>query len=113
MSSVVPYPWDDTYPIVSVYLSDMATAGSTSDIGFASLEGYINAAFAEQVLDLLSTSANQTGKNFVDAIYSRELFAFQGLRFGAFGDTACTKNTYARNRQLPYPQWALRVRSSA
>ncbi len=60
----------------------------------ASLEGYIEASFAEQVLDLLPASSNQTGKAFVDAIYSRELFAFQGLRFGPFGNTVCTRNTY-------------------
>jgi hypothetical protein len=94
LSSVVPYPWDASLPIVAQYLSDMQTYASQADIGFSSLEGYIEASFAEQVLDLLPTSGNQTGEAFVDAIYSRELFAFQGLRFGPFGNTVCTRNTY-------------------
>jgi hypothetical protein len=94
LSSVVPYPWDSSLPIVAQYLSDMQTYASQADIGFSSLEGYIEASFAEQVLDLLPTTGNQTGQAFVDAIYSRELFAFQGLRFGPFGNTVCTRNTY-------------------
>ena len=94
MGSVVPYPWDTTYPIVVQYLSDMATYGSVSDIGFASLEGYVNAIFATQVLELLSTTSNQTGDDFVTAIYERELFAFQGVRLGSFGNALCTKNTF-------------------
>lgn len=99
MGSVVPYPWDTSYPLVVQYLADMAAASATDDIGFSSLEGYISAMFAGQVLGLLPTTSNQTGDDFVDAVYTRELFSFQGIRLGSFGNDACTKNTYPH---LPY-----------
>jgi len=94
LSSVVPNPWDASLPVVAQYLSDMQAFSAAEYIGFASLEGYIGAAFALQVLDLLPET-NRTSQQFVEAIYSRELFAFQGLRLGPFGDTTCTRNTMA------------------
>lgn len=113
LSSVVPYPWDSSLPIVAQYLSDMQTYASQADIGFSSLEGYIEASFAEQVLDLLPTTGNQTGQAFVDAIYSRELFAFQGLRFGPFGNTVCTRNTLAcKCNQGLHQTWMIKLNSS-
>jgi hypothetical protein len=65
-----------------------------SDIGFSSLEGYIDAAFAGFVIDLLPDSTPLTRSSFIDAVYSSELVAFQGLRFGPFGTSLCTPHTY-------------------
>lgn len=93
LSSVTPNPWDTSLPLVAQYLTDMQSFSTAEYIGFASLEGYIGAAFALQVLDLLPATSNPTGQQFLDAIYSRELVAFQGLRLGPFGNTVCTRNT--------------------
>lgn len=95
LSSVTPNPWDTSLPLVAQYLTDMQSFSTAEYIGFASLEGYIGAAFALQVLDLLPATSNPTGQQFLDAIYSRELVAFQGLRLGPFGNTVCTRNTMA------------------
>ncbi|MFK7961583.1 MAG: ABC transporter substrate-binding protein [Phycisphaerales bacterium] len=43
VSQVVPYPWDQSFPIVREYTKAMQTAGKEDEIGFVSFEGYITA----------------------------------------------------------------------
>jgi branched-chain amino acid transport system substrate-binding protein len=41
ISQVVPFPGDESVPVVKQYRADMTAAGKTAEIGFISLEGYL------------------------------------------------------------------------
>jgi ABC-type branched-subunit amino acid transport system substrate-binding protein len=41
VSQVVPFPWDQSVPVVAEYHESMKAAGLEADVGFTSLEGYL------------------------------------------------------------------------
>ncbi|MCA8963884.1 MAG: ABC transporter substrate-binding protein [Planctomycetes bacterium] len=56
ISQCVPFPEDETIPVVKQYRADMKKAGKQDEIGFISLEGYLAAKFFTEV-------ATKAGRN--------------------------------------------------
>lgn len=72
VTQVVPFPWDTQNPLVKEYHEVMKAAGKSSEIGFLSLEGYLDA-------KLFCSVASQ-----VDGELTRESFVDTVTRVGSF-----------------------------
>jgi branched-chain amino acid transport system substrate-binding protein len=82
VSQVVPFPWDDSVPVVKSYLEDMKASGNDDEIGFISLEGYIVGKF---FVDAASkVTGDFTGEAFVKTVQTAGKFNIGGfnLTFG-------------------------------
>ncbi len=77
VSQVVPFPWDDTLPLVTQYRRAMAKYQGGAYVGFISLEGYIAgrlfAAIAEKVPEKLSR------EKFIQTMYRVSSFDLGGV----------------------------------
>ncbi len=70
ISQVVPFPWDDSVPVVAEYQAALKAVDAAAEPGFVSLEGYIVGRLAIEALEA-------AGKDVTRASY---LEAFAGLR---------------------------------
>ena len=66
VTQVVPFPGDDSIPIVSDYQSALATYAPESEPGFVSLEGYIVGRFVVEALDRAGPDLTRNG--FINAV---------------------------------------------
>lgn len=77
VSQVVPFPWDNTLPLVTEYRRAMAKYQHNAPVGFISLEGYIAgklfAAIAEAVVGEL------TREKFIETMYKVGKFDLGGV----------------------------------
>lgn len=78
VSQVVPFPWDDTLPLVTEYRDAMTKYQRNTPVGFISLEGYIAgklfAAIAEAVV------GNLTREKFLQTMYKVGEFNLGGVK---------------------------------
>jgi branched-chain amino acid transport system substrate-binding protein len=56
VTQIVPYPWDDTLPIVREYRVDLRAMDSSAEPGFGDLEGYI----AARILPICSAAGRSS-----------------------------------------------------
>ena len=66
VTQVVPFPGDDSIPIVSDYQSALAAYAPESEPGFVSLEGYIVGRFVVEALDRAGPDLTRNG--FINAV---------------------------------------------
>ena len=66
VTQVVPFPGDDSIPIVSDYQSALAVYAPESEPGFVSLEGYIVGRFVVEALDRAGPDLTRNG--FINAV---------------------------------------------
>ena len=66
MTQVVPFPGDDSLPVVADYHRALAAHSPESDPGFVSLEGYIVGRFAVEALDRAGRDVTRNG--FINAV---------------------------------------------
>ena len=82
ISQVVPFPWDDSMPIVADYQAALAEVDEFADYGFVSLEGYMVGRFAIEALE--RAGRDLTRENFLAAMENMSSFDLGGveLNFG-------------------------------
>lgn len=66
ISQVVPFPWDNSIPIVAQYTTALKATDPAANPGFVSLEGYIVGKLAIQALD--AAGADLTRQSFLAAL---------------------------------------------
>lgn len=66
ISQVVPFPWDNTTPVVKDYAADMAAAGFGEKIDYITLEGYLTAKLFCQVLS--KVEGEPTREKFINTL---------------------------------------------
>lgn len=76
ISQVVPFPWDNSLPIVDAYQKALKANGEGS-IGFVSLEGYMVGRLAIEALD--RAGPDLTRDNFLAAVESIDAVDFGGV----------------------------------
>lgn len=83
VTQVVPFPTDDTVPIVSSYLAALESYGDGDQAGFVSLEGYMAGRLA--VFGLEKCGPELSRQCFLDAMLETETVDLDGfdLSFGA------------------------------
>jgi branched-chain amino acid transport system substrate-binding protein len=80
ISQVVPYPYDDTLPLVKAYQQDMQAQGST-EFNYMSLEGYLNALV--MVTALQTAGPELTQEKLIHSLESLDIdFKAFKIRFG-------------------------------
>ncbi len=82
VTQVVPFPEDNSLPIVSDYQKAMTEFDPAAEIGFVSLEGYIAGRFVVEVLKELGDTPTRTA--FISQIDRTKTFDLGGLKL-AFG----------------------------
>ena len=82
VTQVVPFPWDDSKPVVAAYQKALKAFDSAAEPGFVSLEGYIVGRLAIEVLQIAGRDV--TRQSFLDTIYQTGNFDFGGanLQYG-------------------------------
>lgn len=82
VTQVVPFPWDDSKPVVADYQKALKVFDSSAELGFVSLEGYIVGRLA--IVALQKAGRNVTRHSFLDTIYKTGNFDFGGahLQYG-------------------------------
>lgn len=76
ISQVVPFPWDDSVPLVARYQAALKDADA--DAGFVSLEGYMVGRLVVQALE--KVSGDPTRQAFLDAVAATGSFDLGGVR---------------------------------
>lgn len=86
VSQVVPFPWDDSIPMVKSYQAALKAVDPAAKPGFVTLEGYVVGRLA--VMGLESAGKDVTRENFLNAFWETGAFDLGGvtLTFGA-GDS--------------------------
>ncbi|PUB18683.1 ABC transporter substrate-binding protein [Yoonia sediminilitoris] len=77
ISQVVPFPWDNSVPIVSDYHEAMQANDVNALYGFVSLEGYMVGRIAIEALG--NAGDNPTRESFLDAFASMGTFDLGGI----------------------------------
>ena len=82
VTQVVPFPTDDSVPIVSSYLNALSNFDPEANPGFVSLEGYLAGRLAIAALDGCGRDVNRTC--FLDSLKSADVIDLDGfeLRYG-------------------------------
>jgi len=80
VSQVVPYPWDQSIPMIKEYTQMMTEAGRKGEIGFVSLEGFMAAKFFCQVMDKIE--GEPTREKFVQCVETVGKFDLGGVELG-------------------------------
>ncbi|MBN1516326.1 ABC transporter substrate-binding protein [Candidatus Sumerlaeota bacterium] len=82
ISQVVPFPWDDSIPLVKEYQAALAASPSEAKPGFVSLEGYMVGKFFADVAEAAGQELNREG--FLNAVSSKGNYDLGGvtLKFG-------------------------------
>ena len=86
VSQVVPFPWDNSIPLVAEYQAALSAVNADAEPGFVSLEGYIVGRLAIAALE--SAGAAPTRESFLQAVWAMDALDLGGvtMRFGA-GDS--------------------------
>ncbi len=82
ITQVVPFPWDNSLPIVKDYTKALKAYDGSAEPGFVSLEGYI---VGRLTVDALKKAGKElTRQAFLDAVYQTGQFDFGGavLEYG-------------------------------
>jgi branched-chain amino acid transport system substrate-binding protein len=77
ITQVVPFPGDDSSPLISRYRAALRLVAAEVQPGFISLEGYIVGRFVIDILQGLGPNPTRAG--LLDAIYTRKTFVLDGL----------------------------------
>lgn len=77
VSQVVPFPWDDSLPLVKSYQEALTALDSKLEPGFVTLEGYMVGRVA--VMALENVQGELTRQNFLNAIWSTGTFDLGGV----------------------------------
>ncbi len=82
VTQVVPFPWDDSLPVVASYQSALEAYQPGTSPGFVSLEGYLAGRMAISGLDMCGRDVDR--QCFVDGILGSDRIDLDGfeLRFG-------------------------------
>ncbi|MEP3048284.1 MAG: ABC transporter substrate-binding protein [Roseibium sp.] len=82
VSQVVPFPWDDSIPMVKAYQAALKAVDPAAEPGFVTLEGYVVGKLA--VMGLEKAGKDVTRENFLNAFWSTGAFDLGGvtLTFG-------------------------------
>lgn len=82
ISQVVPFPWDESVPLVSEYHAALAASDPQAAPGFISLEGYMVGRLAVEVLR--QTGPDVTREDFLRTVFEKGPFDLGGvtLTFG-------------------------------
>jgi branched-chain amino acid transport system substrate-binding protein len=82
VSQVVPFPWDNSVPLVKEYQAALKAKDPSAEPGFVTLEGYIVGRLA--VMGLEKAGKDVTRENFLNAFWSTGAFEMGGvtLTFG-------------------------------
>lgn len=78
ITQVVPFPWDDSSPLIKKYTAALKAAAPDSEPGFVSLEGYIVGRLT--VAALAKEGAEVTRAGFLDTVYNTGTFDLDGLK---------------------------------
>lgn len=86
VSQVVPFPWDDSIPMVKSYQTALKAVDPAAEPGFVTLEGYVVGRLA--VMGLENAGKDVTRENFLNAFWATGAHDLGGvtLTFGA-GDS--------------------------
>ena len=68
ISQVVPFPWDNSIPLVAEYQTALKAADAHAEVGFVSLEGYMVGRLVIQALE--KAPGKLTRQAFLDGIAS-------------------------------------------
>jgi branched-chain amino acid transport system substrate-binding protein len=77
ISQVVPFPWDDSVPVVADYQAALKTASPDASVGFVSLEGYLVGRVAIEALR--NAGEPPTREGFLSALKGMTEFDLGGL----------------------------------
>jgi len=82
VSQVVPFPWDETNPLIAAYQAALANVDGEAKPSFVSLEGYITGRLAAMAIE--EAGPEPTREAFLNGIRQRGSFEMDGLtlRFG-------------------------------
>ncbi|WIY24588.1 ABC transporter substrate-binding protein [Parasedimentitalea psychrophila] len=82
ISQVVPFPWDDSVPVVARYQAALTAVDAAANPGFVTLEGYLTGRLALKALD--DAGADLTRESFLAALAGLRTVDFGGvtMRFG-------------------------------
>nr|WP_254695487.1 ABC transporter substrate-binding protein [Oceanicola sp. D3] len=83
ISQVVPFPWDESLPIVAEYQAAMAAANPEAEPGFVTLEGYLTGRVALRALQ--AAGKDVTRESYLAALAGLGSFDLGGLGFD-FGE---------------------------
>jgi ABC-type branched-subunit amino acid transport system substrate-binding protein len=82
VSQVVPYPWDESLPLVKEYNEVMSSSGKGAQVGFITLEGFMAAKLFCQVLEAME--GEPTREKFIDTLHQVGTFDLGGIKL-AYG----------------------------
>ena len=77
VTQVVPFPWDNSIPLVAEYQAALKAANPNAEPGFVSLEGYITGRIAIEALR--KVDGDVTRQAMLDAIYNTGSFELGGV----------------------------------
>jgi len=77
VSQVVPFPWDDTLPLVIQYRQAMAKYQGNAHVGFISLEGYIAGKLFAAIADAVPGKLSR--EKFIRTMHKVDSFDLGGL----------------------------------
>lgn len=77
ISQVVPFPWDETNPLVTAYRAALAEVDAEAAPGFVSFEGYITGRLA--AMALAEAGPDVSRKSFLETIWTTGTFEMDGL----------------------------------
>jgi ABC-type branched-subunit amino acid transport system substrate-binding protein len=84
VSQVVPFPWDDSNPLIKRYQAALAAHDPAAKPGFVSLEGYLVGRLAIAALE--TAGKDVTRESFLQAIWSTGTFDFDGQKMSFAAD---------------------------
>ncbi|AZN70355.1 ABC transporter substrate-binding protein [Georhizobium profundi] len=77
VSQVVPFPWDETNPLIAAYQAALANVDGEAKPSFVSLEGYITGRLAAMAIE--EAGPEPTREAFLNGIRKRGSFEMDGL----------------------------------
>lgn len=80
ISQVVPFPWDDTLPVVAEYQAALEAVDADARPGFVSLEGYVTGRVAIEALEKAGTDL--TRESFLTALADLGTIDLGGVTLG-------------------------------
>jgi ABC-type branched-subunit amino acid transport system substrate-binding protein len=91
ITQVVPLPFDPSVAVVSDYQKSLKAQNSSAEFGFVSLEGYINARLAIEVLNHID--GDITRESFINTLYKVGKFDLGGfsLEYGTQNNRGSSK----------------------
>ena len=93
VSQVVPFPWDESIPVVAKYHAALAAVDAAAEPGFVSLEGYLTGRLAIKALE--EAGEELTRESFLSAMQNLRALDFGGvsMEFGQ-GDNQGMDNVF-------------------